>query len=72
MIQLSSIAKQEKNKLSTGSAFIILLDIKLGTDTARICITRKTLHGTAIYIRRSRLSSGTFLKTRTEGHRKCS
>lgn len=37
MIQLSSIAKQEKNKLSTGSAFIIMLDIKLGTDTARIC-----------------------------------
>lgn len=37
MLQLSAIAKQEKNKLSTGSAFIILLDIKLGTDTARIC-----------------------------------
>lgn len=37
MISISDIAKREKNKLSTGSAFIILLDIKLGTDTARIC-----------------------------------
>lgn len=37
MLRLSDVAKREKNKLSTGSAFIILLDIKLGTDTARIC-----------------------------------
>lgn len=37
MIQLSAIAKQEKNKLSTGSAFIILLDIKLGEDNISIC-----------------------------------
>lgn len=36
MLSLSSVAKQEKNKLSTGSAFIILLDIDLG-ETIRIC-----------------------------------
>lgn len=37
MITLSSVAKREKNKLYTGSAFVILLDIVLGDDTARIC-----------------------------------
>ena len=37
MLTLSAIAKREKNKLSTGSAFIILLDIILGDDVARIC-----------------------------------
>lgn len=37
MLTLSSIAKREKNKLSTDSAFIVLLDILLGEDTVRIC-----------------------------------
>lgn len=38
MLSLSAIAKQEKNKLSTGSAFIILLDIDLKDgDVIRVC-----------------------------------
>lgn len=37
MITLSAIAKQEKNKLSTDSVFLILLDIDLVTDIVRIC-----------------------------------
>lgn len=38
MLSLSAIAKQEKNKLSTGSVFIILLDIDLkGGDVIRVC-----------------------------------
>lgn len=38
MLSLSAIAKQEKNKLSTGSVFIILLDIDLKDgDVIRIC-----------------------------------
>lgn len=40
MLTISSVAKREKNKLSTGSAFIILVDICLGnneTDWPRIC-----------------------------------
>lgn len=37
MISLSAVAKEEKNKLSTGSAFIILLDITLGEEIVRIC-----------------------------------
>ena len=36
MITLSAIARREKNKLSTGSAFIILLDINL-PNIVRIC-----------------------------------
>ena len=37
MITISSVAKREKNKLYTDSAFIILIDILLGDETARIC-----------------------------------
>lgn len=37
MLSISAIAKEEKNKLSTGSAFIILLDIVLDDDVIRIC-----------------------------------
>lgn len=37
MISLSAIAKSEKNKLSTDSVFLILLDISLADDTIRIC-----------------------------------
>lgn len=37
MIALSSIATQEKNKLSTDSAFLVLLDIILKEDVVRIC-----------------------------------
>lgn len=38
MLSLSAIAKQEKNKLSTGSVFIILLTVKLDNGNAiRIC-----------------------------------
>lgn len=37
MISLSAIAKREKNKLSTDSSFIPLLEIKLPEDSARIC-----------------------------------
>lgn len=36
MLSLSAIAKREKNKLSTNSAFVILLDIEL-IETIRIC-----------------------------------
>lgn len=37
MLTLSAVAKREKNALSTDSAFLILLDILLETDTVRIC-----------------------------------
>lgn len=37
MISLSAVAKREKNKLSTDSAFIPLLEIKLPNGSARIC-----------------------------------
>lgn len=38
MLSLSAVAKREKNKLSTNSVFIILLDIVLDEDdTVRIC-----------------------------------
>lgn len=38
MLSISAIAKQEKNKLSTGSVFIILLDIDLSNgDVIRVC-----------------------------------
>lgn len=37
MISLSAVAKREKNKLSTDSAFIPILDIQLPDDVARIC-----------------------------------
>lgn len=37
MLAISSVAAQEKNKLSTDSVFLILLDIELKDDTARIC-----------------------------------
>lgn len=37
MLSLSAVAKQEKNKLSTDSAFLLLLDILLGEDVVRIC-----------------------------------
>lgn len=38
MLSLSAIAKQEKNKLSTGSVFIVLLDIDLKDgDVIRVC-----------------------------------
>lgn len=38
MLSLSAIAKREKNKLSTGSVFIILLDIDLKDgDVIRVC-----------------------------------
>ena len=47
MISLSAVAKEEKNKLSTGSAFIILLDITLGDEVVRICYNTEdvTWHG---------------------------
>lgn len=37
MLALSAIAQKEKNKLSTDSAFLILLDIELGDTTVHIC-----------------------------------
>lgn len=38
MLSLSAIAKREKNKLSTGSAFIVLLDIEVQDgDAIRVC-----------------------------------
>lgn len=37
MLTLSAVAKREKNELYTDSAFIILLDILLGDEVARIC-----------------------------------
>lgn len=37
MISLSAVARREKNKLSTGSSFIPLLEIRLPNDSARIC-----------------------------------
>lgn len=38
MLSLSAVAKQEKNKLSTGSVFIVLLDIDLKDgDVIRVC-----------------------------------
>ena len=37
MLSLSAIARKEKNELSTDSAFIVLLDIRLGEETVRIC-----------------------------------
>lgn len=37
MISLSAIAKKEKNELSTGSSFVVLLDILLGDEIIRIC-----------------------------------
>lgn len=37
MLTLSAVAKREKNKIYTGSAFVILLDILLEDDVARIC-----------------------------------
>lgn len=42
MLTLSSVAKQEKNKLDTGSAFIILLDINL-PQTVRICYNNEDI-----------------------------
>ena len=36
MLSLSAIARKEKNELSTDSAFIVLLDIRLGEETVRI------------------------------------
>ena len=43
MISLSAIAKEEKNKLSTGSSFVILLDIKLGEETIHICYNTESI-----------------------------
>lgn len=37
MLTLSAVAKREKNKLSTDSAFLILLDIDIKTEVVRIC-----------------------------------
>jgi len=37
MLSLSAVARREKNKLSTDSSFIPLLEIKLPNDSARIC-----------------------------------
>lgn len=37
MLALTAVAKQEKNKLTTNSAFVILLDIVLKDDVIRIC-----------------------------------
>ncbi|MBR6678714.1 MAG: hypothetical protein IKL58_00125 [Phascolarctobacterium sp.] len=37
MISLSAIGKQEKNKLSTDSAFIVLVEIQLKDDVIRLC-----------------------------------
>lgn len=45
MLSLSAIAKQEKNKLSTGSAFLILLDIDLKEDgIIRICYNTEDVY----------------------------
>ena len=43
MLTLSAIAKREKNKLSTDSAFLILLDIVLGDEVARICYNTENI-----------------------------
>lgn len=43
MLTLSSVAKREKNKLSTDSAFLILLDIVLGDEVARICYNTENI-----------------------------
>lgn len=44
MLSLSAIAKQEKNKLSTGSAFIVLLDIDLKDgDVIRVCYNNEDI-----------------------------
>nr|DAM88899.1 MAG TPA: minor tail protein L [Caudoviricetes sp.] len=37
MLSLSAVARREKNKLSTDSSFIPLLEIKLPNNSARIC-----------------------------------
>ena len=45
MISLSAVAKKEKNKLSTGSSFIILLDINLDEDAkVRICYNTEEVY----------------------------
>lgn len=47
MLAISAVAKREKNKLSTGSAFIILLDIMLADtdeDIVRICYNTEDIH----------------------------
>lgn len=43
MLSLSAVAKQEKNKLSTGSAFIVLLVINLG-EAVRICYNTEDIY----------------------------
>ena len=37
MLNLSAIGKREKNKLSTDSSFIVLVEIQLTDDTIRLC-----------------------------------
>lgn len=45
MLFLSAVAKQEKNKLSTGSTFVILLDIMLDPDVVvRICYNTEEVY----------------------------
>lgn len=45
MLSISAISKAEKNKLNTGSAFLILLDIRLtgGKETIRICYNNEDI-----------------------------
>lgn len=44
MLALSAVAKQEKNKLSTGSVFLLLLDIDLQDETIRICYNNEDVY----------------------------
>lgn len=45
MLSLSAVAKQEKNKLSTGSAFVVLLDIDLkNNDVIRVCYNNEDIY----------------------------
>lgn len=43
MLSISAIAKEEKNKLSTDSAFIILLDIIIPDDVIRVCYNNEDI-----------------------------
>ena len=44
MISLSAIGKQEKNKLSTDSTFIVLVEIQLKDDVIRLCYNTEDVY----------------------------
>lgn len=44
MISLSAIGKQEKNKLSTDSTFIVLVEIQLKDDVIRLCYNNEDVY----------------------------